>query len=72
MVVILYRSDCYLFRGDWPIVSWSQWSFEPISGGEELTESGLRKFRDTPLSFPVRLPPLARRDGDRVFESGDK
>lgn len=72
MTITIFRSDCYLFRGDWVAMYWPQWSFDPISGSERETETGFRKLRDVPLPFTVKLPPLAKREGDRIFPSGDK
>lgn len=71
VTLTIYRSDCYLFRGDWALVSWSDWSFHPIAGGECVCESGNRKVRDRPLPFAVVTTPLARLAGGRLFESGD-
>lgn len=73
MTLTLYRSDCYLFHADgWPIVSWSDWSFEPIQAAERECQSGNRKVRDCPLPFAVVTPPLAKLADGRLHESGDK
>jgi hypothetical protein len=73
VVITIYRSDCYLFHADgWQILTWSEWSFHPISGGELTCYSGNRKLRDQPIGFQVVCPLLARMTEQGLLLSGQE